>query len=155
MPFHKIDGPVFAWHGPGGTVDPGWGVGSPEGPDNDLPWGPGRPDNSLPWGPGRPGNSLPPLPGIWPPPGKPSLPVVLPPLYPTQPIYIEGAPPATPGGPSTPIALPPGIYPPLPPDAALPTGKIAILIWIVGVGYRWLVYDKVAVAPPITGAQPK
>ena len=156
MPFHKISGPVYAWHG--GATDPGWGGGSPDRPDNDLPWGPGRPGNELPGAPGHPSHPivLPPLPGIWPKPGEPSIPVVLPPLMPTQPIYIEGAPPTAPGQPSQPIALPPGIYPPLPPEAGLPSGKIAILILVVGVGYRWLVYDKAQVAPPIAGTpQPK
>ena len=136
MSFHKIDGPVFAWHGPGGPVDPGWGVGGSERPDNSLPWGPGRPSHPI---------ALPPLPGIWPKPGEPSIPPgPLPPVEVAPPIYIEGSP-------TNPIALPPGIYPPLPPEAGLPSGKIAILILVVGVGYRWLVYDRAQVSPPIAG----
>jgi hypothetical protein len=158
MSFHKISAPVFVWHGPGEPVDPGYGQGSPGGrPDQDLPWGPGRPDNELPGGrPALPAQPLPPLPGIWPPPGQPNIPVVLPPLMPTNPIYIEGA-PSQPGQPSQPIALPPGIYPPLPPDAGLPSGKVAILVWVVGVGYRWIVLERGAQpTPPIApGAEPK
>ena len=144
MPFHKIDGPVYAWHG--GATDPGYGQGSPSGrPDQDLPWGPGRPDNELPGGrPALPSQPLPPLPGIWPRPGEPNIPVVLPPVGIAPPIYIE-PPPDKP--------LPPvGIYPPLPPETGLPSGKCAILVWVVGVGYRWIVVEKGASpTPPIAG----
>lgn len=109
-----------------------------ESPDNSLPGfqpGGGRPDNSLPGGrPGLPDNTLPPLPGIWPPPGQPTLPIHIPPGgIATPPIYI-------PGSPEKPINLPPGIYPPLPPSAGI-EGKVAILVWVVGVGNRWVVYD--------------
>lgn len=83
---------------------------------------------------------LPPLPGVWPPAGKPSLPIYLPPevwpgpgFKPMPPIHIPIGPDNT---------LPPnvGIWPPLPPDTGL-AGKVAILVWVLGVGYRWFVYD--------------
>lgn len=115
-----------------GPVDPGWGVGKP----------PNKPGHPLP---------LPPLPGIWPKPGEPSLPIALPPgLWPPgdhgpgvmPPIYI-------PEEPTKPLPLPPGsIWPPLPPDLGL-TGKVAILVWVVGVGFRWFIYDQAQVTPPI------
>lgn len=102
-----------------------------------------RPDNSLPGGrPGHPAHPivLPPLPGIWPPPGKPNWPPLVDPGFgqgggehpSTGPIIIQGKP-------DQPIALPPGVYPPLPPIGT--EGKVAILILVVGVGYRWLVID--------------
>ena len=50
-----------------------------------------------------------------------------------------------PGSPEHPIALPPGtVWPPLPPTT---TGKYAVLIWVVGVGSRWLVVE----APEMPG----
>jgi hypothetical protein len=115
-------------------------------PDNSLPpqFGGGRPDNSLPGGGARPSHPisgggvgpshpivLPPLPGVWPKPGEPTQPIVIPPEV-SNPIVI-------PGEPEHPIALPPGtVWPPLPPST---TGKYAILIWVVGVGARWLIVD--------------
>lgn len=94
---------------------------------------------------------LPPLPGIIPKPGTPTLPIVLPPeLWPPgdhgpgvmPPIHI-------PEEPGHPFPKPPGvIWPPLPPDLGL-EGKVAILIWVVGVGFRWYIYDAAQVAPPI------
>lgn len=125
---------------------------------------------------------LPPLPGVWPPAGHPSLPIELPPGHVELPIYI-------PGSPEKPINLPPGtIWPPLPPkfpvdpnygvEAPPPTigggpvtpppqvgggpivhDKYAILIFVLGVGYRWFIYDQgAAVTPPIANPpkpQPK
>lgn len=121
--------------------------GSGDYPDNSLPGyggSEGEIDNSLPSGrPGfrPPGNAtLPVLPGIWPKPGTPNLPVRIPvdPGY-GQPIFIAG-------GPENPIALPPGIYPPLPPTGG--TEKVAILVWVIGVGYRWAVIDPSTIAQP-------
>jgi hypothetical protein len=124
-------------------------------PDNELPEGfPGRPDNSLPPGrPNRPSIGLPPLPGIWPPPGKPSIPTPIPPDFsinvPANPIYIEDTPD------NKPITLPPGtIWPPLPPSSGIGSGtkKVAILVWVVGVGARWFIYDPSLTpgTPPVT-----
>ena len=122
-------------------------------PDNSLPGVPGSPDNSLPGMGGSPSHPIvvPPLPGIWPPPGQPTFPIALPPGEPTQPIYIEGSP-------EHPITMPPAtIWPPLPPVG--PTGKYAILILVVGVGYRWLVVEGPGpshpIAPQPPEAQPK
>lgn len=128
------------------------GRGSGDYPDNELPeGGGGEIDNSLP-GSGSgfrpPGNAtLPVLPGIWPPPGKPNFPVRIPvdPGY-GHPIFIGE-------GPENPIALPPGIYPPLPPTGS--SGKVAILVWVVGVGYRWIVVDDASAGQLPSGAQPK
>lgn len=121
-----------------------------------FPVSAGHPGQPLPpsWGSGnRPGQPLPPIPpGLPVEPGKPTLPIVLPPeLWPPgnhgpevmPPIYI-------PGLPDKPITLPPGsIWPPLPPDLGI-EGKVAILIWVSGVGSRWFIYDSsVSVTPPI------
>ena len=96
------------------------------------------------FGVGGPGPShpitLPPLPGIVPKPGEPSHPITLPPQkpgHPSHPIFI-------PESPEHPIALPPGtIWPPLPPDSGI-TGKVAILVWVIGIGHRWFIWQ----APP-------
>lgn len=99
---------------PEGPVDPGFGI--PEG------------------GHIMPPIALPGLPGIWPKPGEPSLPIELPPGVAVPPIYI-------PEEPGHPLPQPPnGIWPPLPPDLGL-DGKVAIVVWVIGVGYRWLIYD--------------
>ena len=116
--------------------------------DNSLPGAPGHP--SHPIAPGGVGPShpivLPPLPGVWPPAGQPSQPIHIPPEV-SNPIVI-------PGSPEHPIALPPGtVWPPLPPTT---TGKYAILVWVVGVGSRWLIVDAASIdneLPP--SAQPK
>lgn len=101
----------------------------------------GHPSNELPGIPGRPSNPIvipPPLPGVWPPPGIPSQPIQLPPPgEASNPIVI-------PGSPEHPIALPPGIWPPLPPSS---TGKYAVLVLVLGVGYRWVVVDAPAAQP--------
>lgn len=135
-------------------------------PNNDLPGGGGGGsiDNTLPGGgqlPGLPPGwwtkpprpepwppiALPPLPGIWPPPGQIQLPIVLPPtVWPPRPPHEGGgggvvAPPIyIDGSPTLPIALPPGIYPPLPPRPGI-KDKYAVLIWVLGVGWRWAVID--------------
>ena len=90
----------------------------------------------------------PPLPGVWPKPGEPTHPIYVPPQRPGRPSHpiVLPMPPTKPdvpgsGSPSHPIELPPGtIWPPLPPDVDT-GGKTAILVWVVGVGYRWFVYD--------------
>jgi hypothetical protein len=106
----------------------------------------GRPDQGLPGGPPHHvgGGPIipPPIPGVWPPAGEISHPIVIPPVGEvSNPIVI-------PGSPQHPIALPPGtVWPPLPgPPPVAPGGKYAILIWIVGVGFRWYI----AQAPPVT-----
>jgi hypothetical protein len=48
---------------------------------------------------------------------------------PTHPIYTPD-PPTKPTDPNAPI-----VWPPLPPDVSMPG---LILVWVVGVGYRWL-----------------
>lgn len=115
--------------GPEGPVDPDYGVGG------------GRPSHPI---------ALPPLPGIWPKPGEPSHPIYIPPDVPgvpSHPIYIEGSP-------EHPIALPPGqppvtIWPPLPPDLGFGnTGKVAVFVWIPGVGSRWAVVDTTVKPTP-------
>lgn len=105
----------------------------------------GDPDYGIPGG-GHPGHPLPipPLPpdiwpqppvGIWPPPVRPGFPIIIP-----QP-------------PDKPLPEPPGtIWPPLPPGTGI-AGKHWVLIWVVGVGYRWLVIDGPDKWPP--AAQPK
>jgi hypothetical protein len=131
MGLQRIPGPVFAWVSGPGEVDPGYGV--------DIP---GRPDQGLPGGGGG---------------GRPSHPIVLPPLppdlKPDHPIYLPppGAPEQPiflPVEPEHPIQLPPGqIWPPLPPSAGV-GGKVVILVWVVGVGYRWFYLDAPVIYPP-------
>jgi hypothetical protein len=148
-------------------------------PDQGLPPGsPGSPDQGLPTPPGIwPPDSLPPLPpginppvGIWPPsrPTVPSHPIV---IYPGRPVHPDqglpgGGRPARPdqGLPGEPpevdnsLPMPPAtVWPPLPPGTGI-AGKALILIWVVGVGYRWLVVKGAEVWPPQPApptAQPK
>jgi len=111
--------------------------------------GPVDPGYGVPGSAGRPSHPivLPPLPGVWPPPGQPSHPIVIPPEVaipgvPSHPIYIEGTP-------EHPIALPPGqVWPPLPPEYA---GKVVAVI-VLGEGQvHWYRVPPPAVnpAPPI------
>jgi len=78
--------------------------------------------------------------------GEPSHPIVLPPMPPQinpPPVSIWPGVPIHPATPEHPIALPPGsVWPPLPPSI---TGEAVILVWVVGVGYRWLVIDAAQV----------
>jgi hypothetical protein len=119
-------------------------------PDQGLPEGEGPVDPGYGVGIGSPSHPivLPPLPGVWPPPGKPALPIALPPGVPSHPIYIEGTP-------EHPIALPPGeVYPPLPPEFA---GK-AVLIIVVGGGersVRWYIVPPPSINPAPPVPQPK
>jgi hypothetical protein len=133
-------------------------------PDQGLPPGENYPDQGLPED--QPGidNSLPPihippLPGIWPPAGVVTPPIHYPPVIASPPIFIPEAPPEIGGGPSTPPPSvgggpatppglhpgggplpPPGVYPPLPPSSGI-NGKVAIVVWVIGIGYRWFVVD--------------
>lgn len=178
--------PGFGGGIPGG-VDPGFGVGSGLHPSHGLPSAPGhpsnrppgsypgRPDNSLPGGghvsnrppgsrPGRPDNSLPwnPNVGVWPPDETdPDWGVDV--GYPSHPIYVP-IDPARPDNSLPPIAdhkplpnPPPGtIWPPLPGNP--PPGKAALLVWLVGVGWRYFVVDIQPGHPsqqPIPGTPPR
>lgn len=135
-------------------------------PDHSLPGGGGRPDNSLPalppvdpswgvtpptdpgWGQGHPGghpgNALPGAPvdpgwgGGWGGGDHPWRPGMAGGGHPSHPIYHPDKPVAMPLPPGN--TAPPGtIYPPLPPGAP---PKMAVLVWIVGIGYRWAVVSN-------------
>lgn len=106
------------------------GMPLPEPPDNVI-W----PPPSLP--PLPPDISLPP--GIWPPAEPPTIGGG--PVIPDSPIVI-------PQPPDKPIPGPPAvIWPPLPPGTGI-AGKALILVWVVGVGYRWLVVGGTDIWPP-------
>jgi hypothetical protein len=115
-------------------ADPGYGVPGGPRPGHDLPWAPGRPGHDLPGVPGHPDAGLPPFPGR-PDTGLPWAPVRpdhgLPPAHglPSNPIYVPD-PGTKPIDPDAPV-----IWPPLPPSLQIPA---LILVWVVGVGYRWL-----------------
>lgn len=103
-----------------------------------VPRPPEKPDPGLPgtW-PDLPGQGLPGGPGGGGPP-----PVAGHPLPDT---------PVVGGGPIYPI----GIWPPLPPDAGI-AGKCLVLVWIVGIGYRWLALSAGLPGHPLPPtAQPK
>lgn len=143
--------------------------GSPGEPDNSLPGGGSLPPGWWTKPPGNeiwPPNGLPPLPpieglppGWWTkPPGEglwpitpPDWPIVIPippekpePGLPPRPGHPLPEPPTVGGGPVLPVE----IWPPLPPSAGI-AGHCLVLVWMVGVGYRWLVMDKAQVTPPI------
>jgi hypothetical protein len=117
--------------------------GSPGAPDQGLPTG-GLPSHPIAPGGGSPSHpiQLPPLP-----PGTPSHPIALPPpgVWPPEfPVQI-------PGTPEHPITMPPGsIWPPLPPDSGI-SGVTLILIFVIGVGHRWLVVQGPTTWPPQPG----
>jgi hypothetical protein len=141
----------------GRPIDPDYGVGGGEYPDQGLPgrppgfWGgerpgfPEHPGNRPPgsWGGEYPGNRPP---GSWG--GFPGHPDQgLPggggeagqlPVYPIDPEHPDqGLPPEVPPGLPE---LPPGaVWPPLPPS--VPPGKALAVIYISGVGSRWAVID--------------
>lgn len=126
----------------------------PTDPDYGLPGPRPTPMPPIAIPPLPPGFVMPPIhlpPEIWPP---------QPPVYPIPPIFIPGGPdntlPGTPGTPGTPdnsLPMPPAtIWPPLPPGSGI-AGKGLALIWLVGVGYRWLVVQGPDIWPPV--AQPK
>jgi hypothetical protein len=147
--------------GGGGPVDPGYGVDAP-----DQIW----PPDSLP--PLPPGVWPSPPVGVWPPtrPTRPSHPIV---IYPGRPSHgLPGAPghpdqglPGSPGHPDQGLppvgfpdqGLPPGVdntlpppatvWPPLPPGTGI-AGMALILVWVVGVGYRWLLVKGHDIWPP-------
>lgn len=75
----------------------------------------------------------------------PEWPIISPPL-PGHP--LPEPPPVVGGGP----IYPDQIWPPLPPDSGLVNGKYLILVYVYGVGSRWLVYDatKPVEPPPAT-----
>ena len=154
--------------GSGNRPDQGF---NPDYPDQGLPGGE-YPDQGLPPGrfPGRPSHPIARPPWeteVWPPgPTDPGWGVDSPePGVPTPPIFLpvgpdQGLPPVAGHLPSPPTDPPPGtIWPPLPPGA--PAGKTALLVWLVGVGWRYMVVT-IPVAPdqglPAEGdnqAQPK
>lgn len=104
-------------------VDPGYGI-------------------ELPIGPSHPIELPEPPPGIWPPP-TPSHPIV--PLPPAG----GGAP----GTPTQPIALPPGMIWPSPgkPEQpiALPPQKFAVLVYVPGYGYKYVIVDPSLKPTPV------
>jgi hypothetical protein len=105
--------------------------GRPPHPDQGLPGLPGRPDQGLPGAPGRPDQGLPGAPG-----------------RPDQ--GLPGTPPSV----DNTLPMPPAtIWPPLPPGIGI-AGKALILVWVVGVGYRWLVVEGPDVWPPLPSVQP-
>jgi len=148
-------------------VDPGYGVEAPDRvwPPPSLPpvppgiwpdhppvgvWPPQRPtipSHPIVIHPGRPGHGLPPSPGhpdqgLPPSAGHPDQ--GLPPsdLHPDQ--GLPGTPPSVDNS----LPVPPAtVWPPLPPGTGI-AGKALILIWVVGVGYRWLVVGGTDVWPP-------
>jgi len=148
MPYAWID--FIRPEGGGWPVDPGYG--HPEGghPGQGLPgrpgWGgfPDRPSQGLPGFPGAPGH-----PGHLP--ARPSRPTdpgygveegegeagQLP-VWPLDPEHPDTGLPPVAGHPLPPIDPPPGtIWPPLPPS--VPAGKVLVLVYISGVGYRYAV----------------
>lgn len=119
-----------------GPVDPGYGLELPPVVTHPIPPLPGHPIELPPTYPVKPGQGLPRPPTVWPMPPRPVDPsygIPGPPLAPELPIYLP--PPA----PNQDLPLQPGeVWPPLPPSV---TGQILCFIWIVGVGYRWIVID--------------
>jgi hypothetical protein len=110
-----------------------WPPQRPTIPTNPIVIHPGRPSHGLPPSPGHPDQGLPPSPG-----------------HPDQ-----GLPPID-AHPDNSLPMPPAtVWPPLPPGTGV-AGKALILIWVVGVGYRWLVVGGTDVWPPEPPqAQPK
>jgi hypothetical protein len=105
--------------------------GSPGHPSQGLPISPGRPDQGLPGSPGHPSQGLPISPG-----------------RPDQ--GLPGEPPEVDNS----LPMPPAtIWPPLPPGTGI-AGKALILVWVVGVGYRWLVVGGTDIWPPVVHPAP-
>jgi hypothetical protein len=113
-----------------------------------IPLGGGGAGGGRPVDPGWGIPAPPPLPGHDLPGGPPGIIGGLP--HPAHPIFI----PDPPDGATKP---PPEVYPPLPPpDAGGPSGPGLILVWIPGVGYRWIhLGPSVSPTPPPTRPQPK
>jgi len=168
--FYPVSGhPDQGLPGHEGPVDPGYGVEAP-----DRVW----PPPSLP--PLPPGVWPNPPVGVWPPsrPGIPSHPIVIYPPHPSHGLPPTGEHPdqGLPGRPGHPDqglpeppypdqGLPPGvdnslpvppatIWPPLPPGSGI-GGKALILVWVVGIGYRWVVVGATDVWPPVPVSAPK
>lgn len=129
----------------GGPTDPGFGQPEPKPPNQIWPpkvWPPLPPDTQPPqiWPP-QINNDLP-----------PDFPIVIPqpPEKPTPGLPpVAGHPlPEPPGGPSQLPELPNVIWPPLPPGTGI-AGKALILIWVVGVGYRWMLVQGPDLPPGI------
>lgn len=152
---------------PGGgdePVDPGYGIPLPPVISHPIElletiWpSPGRPAHPIvrpPTYPVDPGWGLPTLPGKWPIPPRPVDPQYgIPecPLEPGHPIY-----PVPPVAGQLPVLPPGSVYPPLPPGV---TGQLLCFVWIVGVGYRWIVIDTnlkpthPIAPPPLTPEHP-
>ena len=110
--------------GPGGPVDPGFGrPGGPVDPGFGRPGGPVDPGYGI--GSGlHPGQPLPR------PPGYPGGGPITPPMYPSGQPLPPGVPP-----PPTKPGEPGEVWPPI--VGELPAGGLA-LVWLVGVGYRWV-----------------
>ena len=108
------------------------GHGLPPGVDNTLPGAPPEPDQGLPGGrPGRPDHGLP-----------------------EEPYPDHGLPETQPGVDNS-LPMPPAtVWPPLPPGTGI-GGKALILVWVVGIGYRWVVVGATDVWPPVPVAAPK
>lgn len=122
---------------PGGPVDPDYGI-SVEHPAHPIAPGGPPPHVEHPI-------VIPPLVGIWPSPGHPAHPIVLPePLPPgSGPIYIQGTP-------ENPVTTEPGTLNPPLPAGLLPSGKVAVLVEVVGVeGQRWLTVDNTPTVNPL------
>lgn len=105
---------------PQGQFVAGWftPVGSAENPDRPSIW-PGRPEHPI---------VLPPMP-----PGSGEKPPE-PPPHPEHPIFL-------PDTPEHPIQLPPGsVWPPFNPGDGI-QGKALLLVWVPGVGSKWIVVD--------------
>lgn len=136
-----------------GPVDPGFGIPLPPIDPEGIP----HPEHPIarpprPTYPVDPGWGLPSPPDRFPIPPRPVDPqygVPECPLYPEHPIYLP---------PGEPPVLPPGsVWPPLPPGV---TGQLMCFVWIVGVGYRWIVIDTdlkpthPIAPPPLTPEHP-
>jgi hypothetical protein len=130
--------PGFGVPGFGGPVDPGWGVGG-------LPH-PGG-------GPIFPGGGHPSHQPVWPGP-QPTHPIELPPGSSVPPTEIWPPQPGTVWPPQPPV---PGQPLPSPqPPIVIPPNKVAVLLLVLGVGYKWAIIDKPDTQPVPPGKpQPK
>ena len=96
--------------------------GLPPYPDQGLPPAGGKPDQGLPGRPPKPDQGLP---------GGPDN-------------TLPGVPPSVDNS----LPMPPAtVWPPLPPGTGV-AGKALILVWVVGVGYRWIVVGATDIWPP-------
>jgi hypothetical protein len=135
----------------GRPVDPGFGVDEGGGFQPDHGFNPDHPSNALPPGwPGRPVHPIERPPQVWPPAWPPGptdpnwgIDEGSRPGVPEQPIYLPVGPdnslPPVAGHLPAPNPPPGTIWPPLPPG--LPPGKLAILVFIIGLGYRFVVVE--------------